>query len=125
MGFQPRGELYLLDLALKSLLHEGEHILVLLGGLLGLLLLLVGFKVKVAVGNGLEGMILVLHHYLDSELVHVLSQVENFIALVLYPLQLGQHLDAVNAFAAGVEDLLLAFLHALHVLSESDVLAVE
>ena len=113
MGLQPDSGLHLAYGVSQRLLHEGEHVLVGVGGFLGLFLS--GFFRR-TVHGGAEFLILVGVEDLGGEFVHLLREVQDLHALILQGFQLGQLVDLVYCLTGGVVNDLLILFHPGNVL---------
>ena len=122
VGLEGFAHPHLLDLFAQGLLDEVQHVLGLLLGLLGFLLLLVALEAKILGGDVAELLLPHLHERLGNKLVHILGEEQNVVALVLDQLRLGKLGKTVAAFTGGVIDILLIGAHGVHVLLEGDQL---
>ena len=129
MVLEAGGDLDLLDLAGQGVLHGVKEGLVLGGGLFGGFLLVVRLEAEVAAVDVLEldGAVLALGvlagegvHDLEAELVHVLGQEQQVIALVQHQRGGGQLGQTVGRVAGGKVDVLLLGGHLFDVLLEGD-----
>ena len=124
MAAQLGAQAYLLDRFAQRLLDKVQGGLGGLGLLLDVLLLVVAAQAEVARGDVLEVVPVVLPEGLGNELIHVLGEQENVVALVLEQVHLGQAVEAVPALAGGEVDLLLPLGHGVRILAQGDQLVL-
>ena len=98
--------------------HEGVGLV--LG--LGFCLLLVALGQGVLGVDALEQLAVVLDQQLGDELIQVVGQVQDLIALVQDPFCLGQLCHLADLLAAGIVDIGLVFLHPFRVLLQGGAL---
>ena len=116
MALQPLGQTHSLDFAVQRFGHEVQQALVVLHLLLGFLLLLLGLQSQIVGRDVLEVLLVVGLQHFQGEFVHVIGEVQNFIALVLEHFRLRQLGNPLHRIAAGIVDAGLAFLHAADIL---------
>ena len=115
-------DLDLFNFAVQGLLDFLKQVLILGLGSLGGLLLILGLQTQIAGVDVLEGLFLVVAHYLQAELIHVLGAEQQVIALAQHQLGVGQLAQTVGIVTSGKVDALLALGHLFDVLIQRDQL---
>mmetsp|Transcript_36757 Transcript_36757/g.79203 ORF Transcript_36757/g.79203 Transcript_36757/m.79203 type:complete len:528 (+) Transcript_36757:116-1699(+) len=112
----------LLHLVAKHLLHEFGQWLKFRFQFLDLLLLILVIDVETLLGGALQLLAVELLQLLSRIFVNGVHHVQDFDALLAQCLQEWRGRDGSDTLAGDVEDVVLSFLHAIHVLLEADLL---